>query len=122
MEPCGLKFYEQSLPIAVASRTGNTEERESSDVESTSKEQTNGEEREHEIWRPGLLGKQDDRDGQGSEAEGENSQTKGRGGSPGFDGNEQVDRSTYNEHQHVPRDGWDGDASDAFEDKGKIVC
>jgi hypothetical protein len=122
MEPCGLEFYEQSLPIAVAGRTDNTEESESSDVEFTSKEKTNGEEGEHEVWRPGLLGKQDECDGQGSEPEGENSQTKGQGGSPGFDGNEEVDRSTYNEDQHVPHHGWDGDAGYAFEDIGKIVC
>jgi hypothetical protein len=122
MEPCGLEFYEQSLPIAVAGRTDNTEESEPSDVEFTSKEQTNGEERQHEVRRPGLLGKQDEREGQGSEPEGENSQTKRQGGSPGFDGNEEVDRSTYNEHQRVPHEGWDGDASHAFEDIGEIIC
>jgi hypothetical protein len=121
MEPYGLKFYEQSLPIAVAGRADNTEEREPDDVEFASKEHTNGEESEHEVWRPGLFGKQDECDGQGSEPEGENSQTKGQGGSPGFDGDEEIDRSTYNENQHVPQDGWNGDAGDAFEDVGKIV-
>src|SRR5580692_8834591 len=104
MEPCSPQFSEHSFPITVADHSDNTKECERGDVEFASNEQTNGEKTQHEVGWPGLLGKQDKSDGQGSEPEGENSKSKCQACAPRFDENQKKDQSTYNKHHRIPQD------------------